>query len=357
MKIEEIKVKDYEKVFQCKDEESKLNAVIAIHNSNRGKICLGGCRMHQYPDDKDMLKDALILSKKMTYKNALANLNFGGAKCIIRGNPEKDKTENLLLAMAEFVNYFEGEVYTGQDSGITEEDVETMSQKTKYLVGRKLKSGDPSIPTGLGIYVGIKSAVKEILNKDSLKELTIVVYGLGNVGLNLLEHLSKEECKIIVSDAKKEKIEFAVKKYGVTPFYDVENIFSVPCSIFSPNVTGSTINGGALDEDRINLLYKNKLEKYLIIAGGTNVPLVNTELIKKINSLENLFLIPPEVINAGGVISVASDITGETKSQVKEKVTNIGKTISEMIQRAKKEKRPLNEIAEEIAYDRIYKKS
>jgi len=364
MDIKELKIEGYEKVFHCKDEESGLNSIIAVNNNNRGRICLGGCRMYPYSTEGEMLKDALTLSKKMTYKNALANLDFGGSKCVIMGDPKKNKSEKLLLAMASFINFFndkfytgnDAQIYTGQDVGINEEDVEVMAERTEYLVGRRSKSGDPSIPTGLGVYIGIKAAAKEIFNKDSLKDLIIVVQGLGNVGENLLKYLYKEGCKIIVTDLNKEKIDEAVKKYGVFPIYDTNEIFSVRCHIFSPNVTGSGISGGALDEEKLMSIYKNKIDEKIILAGGTNVVLSDPYLIEKVNELTGLYLLPSEVVNAGGVISVASDITGETKEEVEKKVISIGSTVTEIIIKSHEESKPLNEVTEKIGNDRIFGK-
>jgi leucine dehydrogenase len=68
---------DHEKVvFGC-DPESGLKAIIAIHNRNRGPA-LGGCRMWPYASDDEALRDVLRLSRGMTYKSAMANLDLGG---------------------------------------------------------------------------------------------------------------------------------------------------------------------------------------------------------------------------------------------------------------------------------------
>ena len=39
-----------------------------------------------------MVADALLLSKAMSYKNALAGLDHGGGKAVIWGDPARDKS-------------------------------------------------------------------------------------------------------------------------------------------------------------------------------------------------------------------------------------------------------------------------
>lgn len=359
MAIKEIESSGYERIVLCNDHSLNFDAVIVIHNTNRGKICLGGCRMYPYSDNDEMVEDAKKLSEKMTYKNALSELNFGGSKCVIRGDPQKDKNERILLGMADFINYFNNTgmgklVYTGQDVGISASDVEIMSKRTNYLVGLKNKSGDPAIPTALGVFYGINSAAKEIFNKPSIEGLTIGIYGLGNVGFNLVKHLCKEKCTLIAFEKNRNENLFFAEKNCNVKFVSEEEFFNTGYHVFSPNVPGVNVSGGALDDKKLDSLYQKKLSKDLIIAGSTNTPLLNSSLMEKINSFEGMYLIPPEIINAGGVISVASDLTGETSEQVNGKIKKIGVRVAELISCSRTKKKPLNEVTKEIAFKKVY---
>jgi len=83
---------NHEQVVFCHDEITGLKAIIAIHNTNRGPA-LGGCRMWHYASEEEAINDVLRLSKGMTYKSALANLDLGGGKSVIIGDPRKHKTD------------------------------------------------------------------------------------------------------------------------------------------------------------------------------------------------------------------------------------------------------------------------
>jgi leucine dehydrogenase len=354
MQIKELTVSGFEKVYHCIDSESGLNAMTVIHNTKLGKISLGGCRMFPYNSDDEMLEDCLTLASKMTTKNALAKLGFGGSKCVIRANPDSGKSEEMLLAMGRFIDALDGQVYTGQDSGITNKDVETMSEETGFLVGIKNKSGDPAVPTALGVYSAIVNSVRAIKGVSRLEGLHIVVYGLGGVGYNLLHLLSEKGAKIFVSDINIELVNKAVQDFGAIPVYDPKKIFSVPCDIFSPNVTGSTLAGGALDKIKVDMIYNaRKGRKDVIVCGGTNVLFCDDKLIEYAHKLKGFHYLPAEVVNAGGVISVASEITGENKENVRRKVLEIGENMLEIIEMAKKKMVSYNQVAYEVANERV----
>ena len=76
---------DHESLHFFSDEATGLRAIIAIHSTVLGPAA-GGCRRWMYTSDTDALTDALRLSRGMTYKNAVAELPFGGGKAVILAN-------------------------------------------------------------------------------------------------------------------------------------------------------------------------------------------------------------------------------------------------------------------------------
>ena len=84
--------------FFC-DPETGLKAIVAIHNTSRGPA-LGGCRMFPYASDEEALRDVLRLSRGMTYKSALANLDLGGE--IIWADKELENESNGELHRLQF---------------------------------------------------------------------------------------------------------------------------------------------------------------------------------------------------------------------------------------------------------------
>ena len=101
--FETISQRNHEQVIYCNDPSSGLKAIIAIHSTALGPA-LGGCRMYPYQNEEDALIDVLRLSRGMTYKASIANLNLGGGKSVIIADPKKDKSEVLLRSFGKFVN-------------------------------------------------------------------------------------------------------------------------------------------------------------------------------------------------------------------------------------------------------------
>src|SRR5690349_6308646 len=144
---------EHEQVVFCSDKKANLRAVLAIHNTTLGPA-LGGARMWTYASDADAVRDALRLSRGMTYKAAVAGLNLGGGKAVILGDPNKDKTEALFRTYGRFVEGLAGRYITAEDVGTTVADMEYVRMETKNVTGisRALgRSGDPDPGPDLGV--------------------------------------------------------------------------------------------------------------------------------------------------------------------------------------------------------------
>ncbi|MGH3169817.1 MAG: Glu/Leu/Phe/Val dehydrogenase dimerization domain-containing protein, partial [Trebonia sp.] len=105
----------HEQVVFCRDKESGLQAIIAIHDTTLGPA-LGGTRMYPYRSEAAALKDVLRLSRGMTFKSAAAGMDLGGGKAVIMGG-QGLKTRELLLAYGRFVQTLGGRYYTAADVG------------------------------------------------------------------------------------------------------------------------------------------------------------------------------------------------------------------------------------------------
>ena len=191
----------HELVAYCVDESVGLKAIIAIHNTNRGPA-LGGCRIWHYANEDEATRDALRLSRGMTYKNALANLNLGGGKAVIISDPKMPKSPEMLQAFGRFVERFNGSYITAEDVGTSPQDMAEVRKATSHVVGLESSggSGDPSILTAYGVYQGIKGCAFHRYGTDSLNGIKVAIQGLGHVGMYLVERLHKEGAILTVTE-------------------------------------------------------------------------------------------------------------------------------------------------------------
>ena len=311
--FETISKRNHEQVIYCNDPSSGLKAIIAIHSTALGPA-LGGCRMYPYKNEEDALIDVLRLSKGMTYKASIANLNLGGGKAVIIADPKKDKSEVLLRSFGKFVNSLNGKYITAEDVGMSVHDMEYIRMETKHVTGIKRAmggSGDPSILTALGVYIGMQAALKKKLNIISMKDLKVGVQGLGKVGYYLCNHLKDAGAEIYGYDIDKNKLNKAIEDFGLIPISNDE-LLSMDLDIFSPCALGAIINPTSI-----------KTLKCSVIAGAANNQLEKESRDSKLLLKKGIMYVPDYVINAGGLMNVANELQGYNQEKARYQVKGI----------------------------------
>ena len=243
---------NHEQIHFFNDAETGLKAIVAVHNSNRGPA-LGGCRMFPYASEADALNDVLRLSRGMTYKSALANLDLGGGKSVIIGDPRQHKTEALLEMMGRCLEKLGGSYIAAEDSGTSVPDLQVMGRKTRHVAGvvsrpgilGQPSSGDPSPATAYGTFIGLKTAVKHRLGRDDLNRLKVAVQGVGNVGLRLARHLHAAGAELYVSDIHQDQLTIAVEELGAT-VVPSEQILTMDVDVIAPCAMGAVLNDNTI---------------------------------------------------------------------------------------------------------------
>ena len=330
----------HEEVAFCNDAESGLKAIIAIHNTNRGPA-LGGCRMWPYESDDAALTDALRLSRGMTYKSALAGLDMGGGKSVIIGNAKTMKSEALFRAMGRFVDSLGGRYSIAEDVGISVADVQIMAQETPFVAGTPERgAGDPSPSTAYGVYMGIRAAVAQRLERTSLSGLTVAVQGLGSVGWNLCKYLTEDGAKLVVTDIDQAAVARAIETFDATAVA-VEEIYGADVDVFAPCALGAVINDETL-----------KVLKAPIVAGSSNNQLAEPRHGLELHKRGVLYA-PDYVINAGGVINISHEGPDYDQERAFAHVAKIHDTLMEIFKRSAAAGIPTFQAADRLAEERF----
>ena len=114
------------------------------------------------------MRDALRLSRAMTYKSAVAGLPLGGGKGVImlpRPTPtlRRRARRAVLRDFGDTVDALGGNYVTAEDVGTSSRDMETIAQATQHVTGLSRKrggSGDPSPWTALGVEAAIRASLR-----------------------------------------------------------------------------------------------------------------------------------------------------------------------------------------------------
>jgi len=340
--FESVDFDHHETVAFFDDSNSGLKSIIAIHSTALGPAC-GGCRMYPYLDESAALTDVLRLSRGMSYKNAMADLPMGGGKAVIIGDPTKDKTEAKLLAFGRAVENLGGRYITAMDVGMKPADLPVIARVTKYAAGfdQPGKTGGDSAPmTALGVFLGLKAAVRHRLKTDQMKGLTVAIQGVGKVGMRLAQQLHAEGAKLVVADTNATATREAAEKFGAA-VAGVNEIVTAECDVLSPCALGAVLN------DKTVPALKAK-----VIAGAANNQLERDRHGAMLRERGVLYA-PDYVINGGGIICVAGQIFGWSDSEIETRTRGIPGTLTRIFARTDAENAPTNEIADRMARERL----
>lgn len=344
MVFEKLKIKgNHEQVVFCNDRATGLKAIIAIHNTSLGPA-LGGCRMYPYSTEEEALLDVLNLSRAMSYKAASAGIDLGGGKSVIIGNPESDKTPELFKVFGRHIESLKGRYIVAKDSGISTKDIQYISERTSYALGRPRSQGgigDPSYYTALGVSQAMEAAVELKLKKNSLKGLKILVQGAGGVGLALIKILLKKEAEVLVSEVRESVLALVKSQYPQVKEIDSREVIETPCDIFSPCALGGVIT----ESNYLKL-------KCPIIAGGANNQLSTSTLAFKLFK-QGIFYAPDFVVNCGGLIQVFSNWKQHPENWIYKKIEEVKKKIKSICRLSEEKGIPTSEVAITIAQERI----
>ncbi|MEL7444468.1 MAG: Glu/Leu/Phe/Val dehydrogenase dimerization domain-containing protein [Pseudomonadota bacterium] len=314
---------DHELVQVVRDRNSGLTAIIAVHSTHLGPGA-GGTRFWHYPNPKDGLRDALRLSRGMSYKNAMAGLPMGGGKAVILADEAKTKTPEMLAAFGDAVDALGGNYVTAEDVGITEADMVAVAERTAHVsglpaTGEGAAGGDPGPFTAMGIYHGIKAAVRHKLEKDSVDGVHIAIQGTGSVGGGVARLLAKDGAKLTLADINEAEADALAQEIGAQTV-GADAIMGVACDVFSPNALGAI-----LDDEGIARLDTK------IVAGGANNQLARAHHGSVVADRGILYA-PDYVINAGGIISVATEYLARRDSKPSD-INDVRKRLAQIPER------------------------
>src|SRR3954447_9929496 len=227
----------HEEVHFVTDEKCGLKAIIAVHSTHLGPAA-GGARFWHYAKDEEALVDALRLSRGMSYKNAMAGLPLGGGKSVILADADRSKSPDMLHAFGKAVEHLGGRYVTAEDVGINVADMIEVARATKFVAGLPNSAGDvggdPGPHTSLGVFLGLKAAVKRALGKDTLNGLHIAMQGAGSVATGVALHASSEGAKLTIADvdpAKARKLADATDGKVVA----ANGVLGLEADVISPN--------------------------------------------------------------------------------------------------------------------------
>jgi leucine dehydrogenase len=323
---------DHEELLVRRGRRSGLYSAVAVHSTRRGPS-LGGCRMWRYEDSRAGVRDALRLSRAMTFKSAAAGLPLGGGKGVVMlgaQDPPLDEARrrDALLDFGDAVAALGGRYVTAEDVGTSDGDMTVIAERTDHVAGLAVErggSGDPSPWTALGVEAAIRVTCEAIWGTADLAGRTMAVIGLGHVGGALARMLAAGGASLVLADVVGGKRALA-EEFGATWAEPAEALRArvdlvAPCAL-----------GGVLDEDSVPEL------RCRAVAGAANNQLA-TDAVADALHARGILWTPDFVANAGGIINIAVELEpeGYDPGRARERVRAVGDTVRTVLAAAERD--------------------
>ncbi len=357
-----------EKILHVHDAEVGMKGVLIIDNTTLGPG-KGGIRMLPTVTTEEIFR----LARTMTWKCALAELPFGGAKSGVISDPKqisKEKKMEIIRAFSRALKPVCPKLYVAAPDVNTGE--QEMAVFAKENGSMKACTGKPAhmcvkpgvkcgIPheygsTALGVVQATFTAANYVgLDID---DATAAVEGFGNVGSYATEYLTQIHVKVVaVSDSKGciynpegldyEKL-YEVKRetrsvinYKPGKVLDNKEIFELPVDILIPAALSDVITRNNVDRVKAKM-----------VVEAANIP-VRPEMEEALRK-KGVLVVPDILANAGGVISSYAEYRGYNPRQMLKLVQRkIRRNTTNVLEYAEKKEMGLRDASVNIAKERI----
>ncbi len=335
----------HEELVFCYDHGTGLRAIIAVHDTTLGPA-LGGTRMWDYASEEAAVREALRLSRSMTFQGAVSDCDTGGGKGVLWGDPSADKSEAYFRAFGRFIEGLGGRFVTYADLGTDDRDLRYVRRETGHIAPFVTRARGESLggkATAYGVLWGMRACCKVKYGVSSVKGRRVAIQGVGEVGFNLARYLDEEGADLVITDI----VYDAMKRVqDVVPDAEIvrpEEIYESECDVFSPCAFGGVITRETAE----------KL-KCKIIAGAAYDILESANVGDYLHQKDILYA-PDFVISAGELSQTADNMEAASEEETFARTCEIFDVLVSVFERATRDGVPPFRAARRMAEERMEK--
>lgn len=285
------------------------------HDSSRGPM-KGGLRYHPEVD----LDEVRSLAALMTWKTAVVNLPYGGAKGGISLDPKKLSVRELELITRRFIDEIHDLI--GPDIDIPAPDMGTNAEVMAWIMNQycKYHGFSPAVVTGKPVELyglpgreeatgrGVGIMAVKLLGKIGRKpnQTRVAIQGFGNVGSHAAKFLHEADFKIVaISDVSggyyrpqgldvPGALRYALDNRNMLNGYNGaehisnDDLLALDCDLLIPAALGGVLTAANASKVRAPLIIE--------AANGPTLPEAD-----EVFDAANVIVLPDILANAGGV--------------------------------------------------------
>ena len=321
----------YQMRFPVKRDDGGIEVIEAyrVQHSHHKSPCKGGIRF----SDEVNQDEVMALASLMTYKCAIVNVPFGGAKGGIKINPRNYSVYELEKITRRYTSELVKKNFIGPGIDVPAPDYGTGEREMAWIVdtyqslrpgeidGAGCVTGKPITQggvrgrreaTGLGVFYGIREVcnMTDVMSKLGLsigvEGKRVVVQGIGNVGYHTAKFFRENGAKVIaISEhdgalynkdglhedeliAFRNKTGSIINFPGATTLAHTNDALELECDILIPAALENVINAANAPRIKAKIIGE--------AANGPLTPEADEEFAKR-----GVLVVPDMFLNAGGV--------------------------------------------------------
>ncbi|MCA8924845.1 MAG: Glu/Leu/Phe/Val dehydrogenase [Planctomycetes bacterium] len=327
---------DFERLIWLRDRSSGMRAVVAIHDRTLGPP-RGGTRLKAYTNPADAAADALRLAAAMTFKFALHQLPWGGAKAVLLGDEgwgDPELRRRRLWAYGRALSELGVDFRTGPDLGIGEPELAVLREASDRVEG-----ATPHDDASAGTAAGVLACLEEALG--DLAGAKVAVQGVGATGGSLARQLAERGAQLLLADVDEARARALAEETG-GKVVAIERILLADVDALAPCATGGVFGPELIPELRCR-----------VIAGTANAVLTDPAPdTARLLAERGILYVPDALANGGGAVAITQPQPSprETVAHARE---HVRATYQRVQARARERESDLWHAAWELAHERL----
>ena len=321
----------YSMRFPVKMDDGRIEVIEAyrVQHSQHKTPCKGGIRFSSEVNQDEVM----ALASLMTYKCAIVNVPFGGAKGGIKINPRDYSAYELEKITRRYTSELVKKNFIGPGIDVPAPDYGTGEREMSWILDtyQSLKPGEIDSAgcvtgkpisqggvhgrkeaTGLGVFFGVRevcnmpNVMQKIGMTTGIEGKRVIVQGLGNVGYHCAKYF-RENGAIVIAIAEYEGAVY--NEAGINEEDLFKHRKTTGSVLNFPNAKNILVSAEALELE-CDILIPAALEN---VIDGNNAPRIKAKLIGEaangpltpeadaIFAEKGIMVIPDMYLNAGGV--------------------------------------------------------
>jgi glutamate dehydrogenase/leucine dehydrogenase len=251
-------------------------------------------RVRSYSDEEPMVADAFELAREATLRAAIAGCDLGGAAIVATGAPvDVCDREAYFRSVGRHIEQMGGRVYGVMDVGMDDRDLVHVKRETDFVLALPRAHGglgDPAEMTAHGVVAGVRAVVKNVWGEAKIENMSILVQGMGRLGMAVLRKLAEAKARVSVTDLNYDKIKSAQDAFGGVSVVAPGDALSTKCDVLVPCALGNAVTTSTAGTVRCRA-----------IAGGAGNILPDLDTADVLHK-QGVLYVPHFVIDAGELI-------------------------------------------------------